>query len=63
MGRTSLCPRPGGSVKPGAPLADPESHPDGNLTDLEFPVEEHGDVEKGFAEADKIIEFKFQTGP
>ena len=50
------------ALKPGAPLVEPESFPDGNLTDLEFPVVEHGNVEKGFAEADKIIEFSFKQG-
>ncbi len=50
------------ALEPGAPLADPESYPDGNLYGQEMAVEEHGDVEKGFAEADKIIEFKFSQG-
>ena len=50
------------ALKPGAPLVNPESFPDGNMTDLEFPVVEHGDIEKGFAEADKIIEFTFKQG-
>jgi len=50
------------ALQPGAPLADPESHPDGNLYGQLTAVEEHGDVEKGFAEADKIIEFKFKQG-
>ena len=48
------------ALLPGAPLADPESYPDSNL--YYEAVEEHGDVEKGFAEADKIIEFKFRQG-
>ncbi len=48
------------ALQPGAPLAEPESYPDGNL--YYEAVEEHGDVEKGFAEADKIIEFKFRQG-
>jgi CO/xanthine dehydrogenase Mo-binding subunit len=50
------------ALEPGAPLANPESYPDGNLYGQEMAVEEHGDVEKGFAEADKIIEFKFRQG-
>jgi CO/xanthine dehydrogenase Mo-binding subunit len=52
------------AMQPGAPLADPESFPDGNITNQGkgIDVEEHGDVEKGFAEADKIIEFKFRQG-
>lgn len=50
------------ALQPGAPLADPESHPDGNLYGQLTAVEKHGDVEKGFAEADKIIEFKFRQG-
>jgi xanthine dehydrogenase molybdenum-binding subunit len=48
------------ALQPGAPLADPESYPDGNLYSQVLDVEEHGDVEKGFAEANKIIEFKFR---
>jgi CO/xanthine dehydrogenase Mo-binding subunit len=50
------------ALQPDAPLADPESHPDGNLYGQLTAVEKHGDVEKGFAEADKIIEFKFRQG-
>jgi len=50
------------ALQPGAPLADPESHPDGNLYAQNTSVEEHGDVEKGFVEADKIVEFKFRQG-
>ncbi|MBN1189067.1 MAG: xanthine dehydrogenase family protein molybdopterin-binding subunit [Dehalococcoidales bacterium] len=45
-----------------APLADPESSPEGNLTPQTTYIEKHGDVEKGFAEADRIIEFKFIQG-
>jgi len=48
------------ALEPGAPLADPESYPDGNLYGQLTAVEKHGDVERGFAEADKIIEFKFR---
>jgi len=50
------------ALQPGAPLANPESYPDGNLYGQLTAVEEHGDVEKGFAEADRIIEFKFRQG-
>ncbi len=53
---------PEAALEPGAPLADPESHPEGNLYGQLTAVEEHGDVEKGFAEADKIIEFKLRQG-
>jgi len=44
------------AVQPGAPLVNPEKFPDSNLENKT--VEEHGDLEKGFAEADKVIEFK-----
>jgi CO/xanthine dehydrogenase Mo-binding subunit len=51
------------AMKPGAPLTNPEAFPNGNIGNLDIVnVEEHGDVEKGFAEADKIIEFKFKQG-
>jgi CO/xanthine dehydrogenase Mo-binding subunit len=43
------------ALKPDAPLAWPEDFPEGNL-EVEH-VEGHGDVEKGFAEADRVIEF------
>jgi xanthine dehydrogenase molybdenum-binding subunit len=45
-----------------SPLANPEENPDGNLYGQETSVESQGDVEKGFSEADKIIEFKFVQG-
>lgn len=45
------------ALLPGAPLANPEAFPESNIEDETVDVE-HGDVEKGFAEADKIIEFK-----
>jgi CO/xanthine dehydrogenase Mo-binding subunit len=45
-----------------APIADPEENPEGNLTEQNVYIEKHGDVEKGFSEADKIIEFKFTQG-
>ncbi|HSW40078.1 MAG TPA: xanthine dehydrogenase family protein molybdopterin-binding subunit [Acidobacteriota bacterium] len=42
-----------------APPANPEAFPGGNHFNEGFlDVECHGDVEKGFAEADRIIEFK-----
>jgi xanthine dehydrogenase molybdenum-binding subunit len=44
-----------------APLANPEAFPDGNYYNEGFlDLEQHGDVDKGFAEADRIIEFKAQ---
>ncbi len=43
------------ALKPDSPIANPEDVPAGNL-EVEH-VEGHGDVEKGFAEADRIIEF------
>jgi CO/xanthine dehydrogenase Mo-binding subunit len=46
-------------LEPGAPLVNPETYPDGNYYNEGFlDVEKHGDVEQGFAEADKIIEFQ-----
>ena len=43
------------ALKPGAPLVNPEDFPDGNL---ESAFESgRGDVEKGFAEADKVFSF------
>jgi CO/xanthine dehydrogenase Mo-binding subunit len=42
-----------------APLAHPELYPDGNHYNEGFlDVERHGDVEKGFAEADQVLEFR-----
>ncbi len=43
------------ALKPDAPLANPEAFPDCNLESEN--LEEHGDVEQGFRQADKIIEF------
>ena len=43
------------ALKPEAPIAHPEGFPEGNL-EVEH-VEGHGDVEKGFTEADRVIEF------
>ncbi len=50
------------ALQPDAPLANPEESPHGNITEQSTYIEEHGDVKKGFAEADKIIEFKFVQG-
>ena len=50
------------ALEPGAPLWNPESHPEGNRDLRGVQIEDHGDVEKGFAEADKIIDFKFTFG-
>ena len=47
------------ALKPGAPLTNPESYPEGNSI-LPFMHEArvvHGDPDKGFKEADRIIEF------
>jgi CO/xanthine dehydrogenase Mo-binding subunit len=47
------------AAKEEAPLANPEMYPQGNFyNEGFFDIEQHGDVEKGFAEADRIIEFK-----
>ena len=45
------------ALEANAPLANPEILPNSNIQ--HEAVEEHGDVEQGFREADKIIEFKF----
>jgi len=50
------------ALQPDAPLANPESRPNGNFDPQTKYIEKLGDVEKGFAEADKIIEFKFKQG-
>jgi CO/xanthine dehydrogenase Mo-binding subunit len=47
------------AIKPDSPLANPEASPNGNLDLVTIFVDELGNVEKGLAEADKIIEFKF----
>ncbi len=44
------------AVAPDAPLAHPEDFPEGNL-EVEH-IEGHGDVEKGFEEADRVLEFQ-----
>jgi xanthine dehydrogenase molybdenum-binding subunit len=47
------------ALKQNAPLANPEVYSNGNYYNEGFlDVEQHGDVEQGFAEADQIIEFK-----
>ncbi len=50
------------ALLPDAPLANPESMPNGNIDEQNIHIEKQGDIEKGFAEADKIIEFKFTQG-
>lgn len=50
------------ALRPGAPLSNPEYNPDGNLHPQDIYIEEQGNVEKGFAEADKITEFRFTMG-
>ena len=46
-------------IEPGAPLVNPEVYPGGNHYNEGFlDVEQHGDVAKGFAEADKIVQFE-----
>ena len=46
---------PEAALEPGAPLANPENYPENNL-EVEH-AEGHGDVEKGFSEADHVLEF------
>jgi xanthine dehydrogenase molybdenum-binding subunit len=47
------------AIKEDAPLANPEDYPKGNYYNQGFfDVEELGDVEKGLAEADIVLEFK-----
>ena len=47
------------ALKPGAPLANPENYPDSNHYNEGFvDVTRRGDVAKGFAEADVIVEFR-----
>ncbi len=45
------------ALKPDAPLSNPEAFPNSNIEEDVVDVE-LGDVERGFAEADRIIEFK-----
>ena len=49
------------ALKPGAPAAAPEINDSTNL--LRKVRIEHGDVEKGFKEADKVIEFDIRRRP
>ncbi len=53
---------PEDAIKPDAPLANPDRHPDGNVMQESTFIEDWGNVEEGFKEADKIIEFKFKQG-
>ncbi len=47
------------ALRPDAPLTNPEEYPDGNYFNQGMmDVHELGDVEKGFAEADVILEFQ-----
>ncbi len=50
------------ALKPGAPVANPEAIPDANLNEQSIHIEQLGDVQKGFAASDRIIEFKFRQG-
>lgn len=44
-----------------SPLANPELYADGNLyNEGFFDLEQHGDVDQGFADADEILEFKIK---
>ncbi|MGA2109495.1 MAG: xanthine dehydrogenase family protein, partial [Syntrophorhabdales bacterium] len=47
------------ALKPGAPLSDPEEYPDSNHYNEGFmDVTQRGDIAKGFAEADVVVEFR-----
>jgi CO/xanthine dehydrogenase Mo-binding subunit len=47
------------AAKPSAPVANPELYPDGNHYNEGFlDIEKHGDIVRGFSEADHILEFK-----
>lgn len=48
------------AIESGTPLTNPEEFPDSNMWMVHN--EGHGDVEKGFAEADKVVEFKWTFG-
>ena len=50
------------ALEPGAPLANPEWNSKGNINEQGVYLEKQGEVEKGFAAADRIIEFKFTQG-
>jgi CO/xanthine dehydrogenase Mo-binding subunit len=53
---------PEDAARPDAPLANLEASPDGNIEHRSTFYEKWGDVEKGFADAEKIIEFRFSQG-
>ncbi len=48
------------AIEPGAPLTAPEEFPDSNLVMVY--EEKQGDIEKGFAEADRTVEFDWTFG-
>jgi CO/xanthine dehydrogenase Mo-binding subunit len=50
------------ALEPGAPLSNPEFYPDGNLVPpfMHDYTVSHGDVEQGFKEADRMIEFRMR---
>jgi xanthine dehydrogenase molybdenum-binding subunit len=49
------------AVNKESPLANPELYADGNLyNEGFFDLEQHGDVDQGFADADEILEFKIK---
>ena len=50
------------ALEPDAPLVNPEAYPKSNLYGELTSVESLGDIEKGFAEADKTVEFRFVQG-
>jgi CO/xanthine dehydrogenase Mo-binding subunit len=51
------------AMQTGAPLSNPEAFPFGNHINEGFlDIEQHGDTDKGFAEADRIIEFQAKRG-
>ncbi len=50
------------AARPGAPVSNPEARPGSNTDTENIVIEKLGDVEQGFAEADKIIEFEFKKG-
>jgi CO/xanthine dehydrogenase Mo-binding subunit len=53
---------PEAALQPGAPLTNPETSPKGNINEQGVYIEKHGDVDQGFAEADRVIEFRFTQG-
>jgi CO/xanthine dehydrogenase Mo-binding subunit len=53
---------PEDALKPDSPLANPEESPDGNILHQSTYIENWGNIEEGFKQADKIIEFKFKQG-